>query len=464
MRSIISVVVLVGVAAVAFLLGSQWDTFAPNLFDQTPATTEEVATPDETETAGDDAAPAQDMSGAVDGIAGMPGIEDVPGKPGASSVDASSAGYVGTDTCQWANDGECDDPGIGTGACEEFTDYSDCRRIALGIEDNSCQWANDGECDEPHLGTGACTQATDYNDCQAVVHLRFQDDTCATAFNGVCEEPGTGDGSCEAGTDRGDCLGRDRPMQISDHFFGHDDRQFMDTSTMPWAVIGTVSDEAGGACTATLVGEDILITAAHCIEYDGREDATGTFETAFDRPGGSVTAQVIDYYVSPNRRADRTQNEEAAGTDWALLRLDQPIGRELGYLGVRALVNDLGEQGAIGTALYQAGYSYDTGDHLSGNMDCQVVDIEDQNRFAHNCDTTQGDSGSPIMIREGDNYFVIGSDSTYRFLPDAPAVNIATRSEDWIDLLPDFAAGRIGNGGVRPAPAVKPGATPAGGN
>ena len=29
----------------------------------------------------------------------------------------SGAGAGGNDSCQWANDGECDDPDIGTGAC-----------------------------------------------------------------------------------------------------------------------------------------------------------------------------------------------------------------------------------------------------------------------------------------------------------------------------------------------------------
>src|SRR5262245_30159231 len=28
-----------------------------------------------------------------------------------------AANYTGNDSCQWANDGECDDPGVGTGAC-----------------------------------------------------------------------------------------------------------------------------------------------------------------------------------------------------------------------------------------------------------------------------------------------------------------------------------------------------------
>ena len=42
---------------------------------------------------------------------------------------APSRRYTGTDTCRWANDGECDDPGIGTGACQQGTDYSDCWRV-----------------------------------------------------------------------------------------------------------------------------------------------------------------------------------------------------------------------------------------------------------------------------------------------------------------------------------------------
>ncbi|MDF1524261.1 MAG: hypothetical protein P1P87_15775, partial [Trueperaceae bacterium] len=35
-------------------------------------------------------------------------------------------------TCMWAFDGECDEPGIGTGLCAAGTDTSDCGRIAVG--------------------------------------------------------------------------------------------------------------------------------------------------------------------------------------------------------------------------------------------------------------------------------------------------------------------------------------------
>ena len=383
----------------------------------------------------------------VRALRSMPGIlhQKVPGKPGAQG----GSGYTGDDSCRWANDGECDDPGLGTGACRQGTDYSDCWRLATNQEDDSCQWARDGECDEPQFGTGACTQGTDRTDCGAVANLRFQNDTCANAFDGTCDEAGQGGGSCEARTDRADCIGRERPMQISDHYFGHDDRVIMDTSEMPWLVVGTVVDDNGGSCTATLIAEDILITAAHCIEYEGRFDATGTYTTGFARRGGPLTARVTDYFVSPQRGRERNSSDEPSNTDWALLRIDTPLGRELGFLAVRAL-REGRAQDAIGTPLYQAGYSWDTGDHLSGNLDCEVIGIEDENKLVHNCDTTIGDSGSPFMVREGGEYFIVGVDSTFRIEPNTPAVNIATGSDGLLPFLDDFIAGEIGNGGVRP--------------
>ena len=114
-------------------------------------------------------------------------VDVKPPKPGGGA--APSTRYTGNDTCQWANDGECDDPGIGTGACQVGTDYSDCWRIVEGVEDNTCRWANDGECDEPGFGTGACTQGTDLADCGAIIELRFRNDSCETAAahrNAIC--------------------------------------------------------------------------------------------------------------------------------------------------------------------------------------------------------------------------------------------------------------------------------------
>lgn len=376
-----------------------------------------------------------------------------PAKPGGISTGS----YSGDDTCQWANDGECDDPGLGTGACTVGTDYSDCWRLAEEVEDNSCQWANDGECDEPGFGTGACTQATDLADCGDVIHLRFRNDSCETAFDGVCNEPGVGDGTCEERSDRADCFGRDRPLTINDHYFGRDDRVFMDTSVFPWSVIGQIDFDSGGACTATLIRADILVTASHCIHDGPRADARGVFRTAYDRNGGPLEARVIDYFVSPAWDDERfSSTDDLDGTDWALLRIDRPLGDELGHVGVRELVRDGGRQGALRAELFQAGYSWDTGAHLSGNIGCNMVTVYNDDTMAHDCDTTRGDSGSPFMVREGNEYFIVATDSNFRSNPDGPMIYIAARSEAWAQYVDDFAAGRLGNSSPRPQGPGKP--------
>jgi protease YdgD len=381
-------------------------------------------------------------------------IAQKPDKPS----EVSTGAYSGNDSCQYANDGECDDLGLGTGACPVRTDYSDCWRLAEGVEDDSCQWANDNECDEPlGLGTGACPQATDFSDCQNVIHLRGQDDSCATALNGVCEEPGLGNGSCAANTDRGDCIGRDRPMEINDHYFGRDDRVIMDTAVFPWSVIGVITLEGGGTCTATLIANDVLITASHCINGDRGTNSAGTFATGFGRPDGMRTARIIDHMIDPNWDNERFSNsDDFDGTDWAMLRIDQPLGAELGHVGVRALVDTAGARGARRASLYQAGYSRDTGDHLSGNIGCEILDVMNDNTMQHNCDTTQGDSGSPFMVEENGQYYVVATDSNYRRVPNAPVINIAARSDGWTGYYDDFVAGRLGASNTRPQGPGKP--------
>ena len=403
------------------------------------------------------ASSAQDID-TIDGfVGGAPGSRDYARllqqvtKPG-----ARPAGVSGEDSCQWANDNECDEPGVGTGACPSGTDYSDCWRIMQGVEDDSCQWARDGECDEPGFGTGACPQGTDLTDCGDVLHLRFQTDRCDTAFNGICEEPARGSGACEARTDRADCSTRERPLTINDHFFGRDDRILMDTGAFPWSVVGYVDFDEGGTCTATLIGPDILITAAHCISEGDRVAAAGEFRTGQALAGGQRTARVVDYLLDSDWDEPRFSSaDDIDGADWALLRIDRPLGDELGHVGVLDL-SEAGGRAARRERLWQAGYSWDTGTNLSGNEDCRILDFNRDNTMAHDCDTTRGDSGSPFMVRRDGEWLVVATDSNFRSNPDGPFIYIAALSGRWADLVEPFQAGEIGNQGTRPRGPGKP--------
>lgn len=407
------------------------------------------------------------------GFASQPGSRDYtrllqtvqrPSKPapavaGQRTATGPLGTHTGNDSCRWADDGECDEPGVGTGACAAGTDYSDCWRIITGLEDDSCRWANDGECDEPGIGTGACTQGTDRTDCGEMTGLRFRNDSCASAFDGICDEPEIGTGRCDARTDRADCAGRTRPLTINDHFFGHDDRVLMDTGVFPWSVVGRVRFETGSQCTASLVAPNVLATAAHCVSDDGRIRPAGLFETGDGLPGGTRTARVVDVLLDPEwDEAQFSAGDDLDGTDWALLRIDTPLGDELGYLHPLALVDSRGEARAREVQLSQAGYSWDTGDNLSGNEACRILAAADDNTMSHDCDTTRGDSGSPFMIQENGRWHVVAVDSNFRRNPDGPMIYIAARADRFAALVSEFAQGRIGQGGLRPRGPGKPGA------
>src|SRR5690606_3260079 len=203
----------------------------------------------------------------------------------------------------------------------------------------------------------------------------------ATAFNNICEEPGRGDGSCAPRTDRADCHGRARPLTINDHFFGHDDRVFVPVYEAPWRFVGVLRMDTGEACTATLIAPNVVVTAAHCIHTDRGVNAAGRWESA----SGAMTARVTAYLVDSRFNYARfNAGNDIDGMDWALLRLDQPLGDRLGYAGVQNL-SRLGSSRALAADLMQAGYSWDTGQRLSGNLRCRMTAINQDNSFTHEC-------------------------------------------------------------------------------
>ena len=108
--------------------------------------------------------------------------------------------------CPFTEDGTCDEPNIGTGACFENSDFFDCCAVEAGVCEEAsaggacpdgsdafdcCPTPMDGVCEEEAAG-GACLDGSDAFDC------------CATPMNGVCEEEAAG-GECPDGSDAFDC-------------------------------------------------------------------------------------------------------------------------------------------------------------------------------------------------------------------------------------------------------------------
>ena len=76
-------------------------------------------------------------------------------------------------------------------------------------------------------------------------------------------------------------------------------------------------------CTATLVGRDILLTAAHCVtdRHNGRPTGAGIRFHAIHFGGSSM---VINSTIRIGRPHGPKKN------DWALMRIHKPLGDKLG--------------------------------------------------------------------------------------------------------------------------------------
>ena len=256
--------------------------------------------------------------------------------------------------------------------------------------------------------------------------MRNRSNNCETAFNGICEEPGSARASCRAFTDTADCLGRDRPLEMRDHFFGRDDRFRPDVTQMPWRAVGLLTLE-DGLCTATLIAPRLIATAAHCMQGEnGRLAKVISFRAGAWGNTEQGVANVIGAVVAPNYSTHSEPPNGGNGDDWAILTLDRPLGDQLGY--VRPYVFNKDDLTEIRNGTYlisQNGYSWDTGRFPSANMDCRILTAYRDGSFIHDCDTTQGDSGSPLMRLVNGEWRLIAVDSQF-FDPQPPFAQMSS--------------------------------------
>ena len=209
---------------------------------------------------------------------------------------------------------------------------------------------------------------------------------------------------------------RDKTL-LRPEVIGKDDRVPLDSVAYPWSAIGRVNLEIGGYCTGTVIAPGKVLTAAHCL-WNTRTrrwyPARFLHFVAGYRRGEFLVHSRVEFYSVNGAYVPRNPLDKVhppmSQNDWAVLTLKKDVTPQTGTVPLGSVRrNAIKDFELFRKSLTQAGYSMDRAHLLTMHQGCSVNRASrSRDILYHDCDTTSGDSGSPILRQKGEGFEIVG--------------------------------------------------------
>ena len=160
----------------------------------------------------------------------------------------------------------------------------------------------------------------------------------------------------------------------------------------PWSAVGKFYNGTGVGCTAIAIETDQLLTAAHCV-FNRRtglflQPNSLHFLLGLEGDDYRTHALIESYTTGP--QYDPSRPFETVSSDWAVLRLKQPLPPE--YRPVPLAIG----MPENGVSILIGGYGQDRAFAMSVDGNCRILQTI-RGLLIHNCHVARGYSGAPLI-------------------------------------------------------------------
>lgn len=194
------------------------------------------------------------------------------------------------------------------------------------------------------------------------------------------------------------------------------ERVIIDAKKSPWNRIGNLSIAGRKFCSASLVADNIIITAAHCLWNQNTQDWYPAqfvhFLAGYQQDDYIAHSRAKKLTPNPNYHFQVSVDPTLLRQDWALIELEEPIGALLGYFPLLLLSETQQTQLQLSQQnVALAGYRRDTREALSLDSQCQLTPTPShfpQSLLSNHCHGLSGDSGGPLLIEKNSEWHILG--------------------------------------------------------